>query len=291
MNNFEEKPKKNNQKMKNLIKINDYEKIVLKISSLKKKFFLPYLLKVWFVLPDQNPQYARLLRKEGRKISVKNGIYKVLVSIHNVSKESKLKLLNKVFNQKYKDGTLYDEVLNRFIKDAIPSSWKDFKSIEYKLILDTLSTFLISNHDNSDFLNDTLKRKQQRYELYSYSEDIPYNLIPNLIINNKGLYTQHITLRPKMQVRRWKKSKTYKLNQLISTLNKGYIAQWCYINADNEFNFEDTKYKVEAEAYYKCKYGIYIYDQILVIKDNNEINFYSMDIDKINKNEILIPLK
>lgn len=282
---------KNEPKIKNLIKINDYEKIVLKVTSIKKRFYLPYLLKVWVVLPDQNPQYARLLRKEGRKISIKNGIYKVLVSMHNVSKESKLKLLDKVFQEKYKDGDLYQDVLNRFIKDAIPPSSKDFKSIEYKLILDTLATFLISNHDNSDFLNDTLKRKQQRYELYSYSEDIPYNLIPNLVINNKGLYTKHITNRPRMQVRRWKKSKTYKLNKLINSLDKGYTATWCYVNELNEFNFEGTKYKVEDKLYYKSKYGMYIYDQILVIKENEELNFYNMDIDRIDKKQILVPLQ
>jgi hypothetical protein len=278
-------------KNENIIKVNEYEKIVMKVKSLSRKFFLPYLLNVYVVLPDQNPQYVRLLRKDGKKVSYKNGEYKLLISRHKVSHKSKLRLVQMIFNLTHKNSTLYDEIFDKFIKSAIPVKNGNFNSTEYMLVLDNLATFLISNNDNSDFLNDTLKRKQQRYELFSYKEDINYAAIPNLIINNKQSYTKHITNRPKMQVKRWKKCKTYKMNDLLKNLEPGYIAKWCYVNEDNEFYFNGTKYKVESEIYYKTKYGQYIYDQILVIKESNNLNFYTMDIDKIDKDKILVPLK
>lgn len=285
-----EKEQKTNEKVK-IVKIYDFERIVLKITSLKKKMFLPYLLNIYIVLPNQNPEYIRLLRKEGKKISLRKGQYLLLVSKHNISYKSKIKILSRIFELEYRGGKLYDEILKRFIDSANPSVEGQagfYKSTEYMLILDNLATFLISNNDNSDFLNDRLRRKQKRYELFSYSENVPYEFIPDLIINKKGLYTKHITHRPRMQARRWKKSKTYKLNELIKTLNTGYIAKWCYVNELNEFFHEGVKYRIDDESYHMKKYGRYLFDQILVVNDNG-LRFFNMNIEEINKNNILLP--
>ena len=122
MNDFAQKSddfiKKPNKK---LITINEYDRVTLKISSLQLKLYLPYLKKVYWVLPDQNPQYVRLLRKEGKKVSIKKGIYQMLISKHNLSNKSKLKVINRIFDLEYKTSTLYEELKTRFINGAAPT--------------------------------------------------------------------------------------------------------------------------------------------------------------------------
>jgi hypothetical protein len=260
--------------------IQEYERIVLNIKSLKRKLYLPFLLKTFLVLPNQDQSYIRELRKSGKKIRLIKGTYQVLIEKRNVSWNSKLAIVERIFNLNFFGKPLFLELQNKFITNAVPNM-NFYNSTEYMLILDNLATFLISNHDNSDFLTDRASRKCKRYELFSFEEDIPYELFDNLIINNKNKYTKHITDRPKMQIRRWKKSKTCKLNMLIKELGK-YKANWCYLNELNEFLYEDKNYVVTDPIYYKKLNGMYIYNEILVIEANGEVLFYNMEIDLID---------
>lgn len=279
---------KSGEKLKFIYK---YEYVYFKITSIKKKFRLPYLLNIYLVLPDQRSIFSRLMRKEGYKIRCTQGEYQLLISKHNISYKSKLKLIEKLFKMEFHNTTLLHDLTCRFNKGAVPINSSNFQSTEYMLILDNLSTFLISNNDNSEFLTKTVQRRNKRYELFSYIEDIPYEFMSNLIINNKGLAPTHVCNSPKLQIRRWKKSKTYKLNKVREGMSKEYKAKWCYVDELNEFIFEGQKYKVESSEYYKKKYGKLIYDQILVFKDKGIFYFYNMDIEEIDKKYILINLK
>lgn len=260
--------------------IQEYERIILNIKSLKRKLYLPFLLKTFLILPNQDQSYIRELRKLGKKIRLIKGTYQVLIEKRNVSVDSKLKIVERIFNYDSFGKPLFMELQEKFINNAVPNM-NFYNSTEYMLILDNLATFLISNHDNSDFLTDRASRKCRRYELFSYCEDIHYENFNNLIINNKNKQTKHITHRPKMQIKRWKKSRTCKLNMLINGLGK-YTATWCYLNELNEFTYKDKIYTVTDPVYYKKSNGIYMYNEILVIETNGEVLFYSVEIDLIN---------
>jgi len=259
--------------------IKEYDNIKLKINSIKKRIILPYLLNTYLVLENYSLKQIRDLRKMGKKLRLINGTqHQLLIKKQNASIASKLRIIDKIFKLEINGITLEDELISRFEYNHTPRK-QFFNSVEYILILDSLCTFLISNHDNSDFITECKARKIIKYETFSYNELIIHQMLEKLVTKDEKY--KPVNLKPKLQIRRWKKSKTLRMNELIKSLDKGYKAKWCYVNELNEFNFQVDTYKVKDEVYYKRKNGLFIFDQILVIDINNKLTFYDQDINKV----------
>lgn len=76
--------------------------------------------------------------------------------------------------------------------------------------------------------------------------------------------------------RKSKKSALVKIEDLIADAN---TAKWCLVNTENEFDFEDSRFKIDnsVEQYKVFEKGIENIaqmDMILCVDDGEEVKFY-----------------
>ena len=108
----------------------------------------------------------------------------------------------------------------------------------------------------------------------------------------------------------WEDTRTYKLNMLHKKVNKykiyknieNVIFQWCTVDAENVFVFQGKEYQIskslkQYEVYNKAvklnngEYNNFSnkaeMDKILVVKINDHLLFYDMNIERIKGKYIL----
>jgi hypothetical protein len=185
------------------------------------------------------------------------------------------------------------------------------------IILDTLATFFIGGFEGNNILNQKTWEKIKKYEscyVNIFGTEREVNFAEQVIspIYKKNVHEQSVNKlnrdnkkkQLKKQFKKWQKSKTYKLNKLLSFNNhkkdiviwnwiknnwqnldikyniekeglidseKPYLAKWCLVDINNEFIFKDKKYKISD------KVEAYKYDENIVNNATEKCNYYSMD--------------
>lgn len=65
--------------------------------------------------------------------------------------------------------------------------------------------------------------------------------------------------------------------------NKPYKVKWCSVNTDNEFMFDNNKYKISDKVeQYGLKNDIYIMDKVLVYEQYGNKYFFDQEIERID---------
>lgn len=269
----------------------EYEYIILNMKRHKRKYKLPYLQKFMTRLEDQSSSNIYKLRKKGYKVCMREGEYYLLCKRKKINLASKKKIVSRIFNISFAGyGTLKNYLEIKFLKNTFKKS-SGFEDSEHATILSILGTFWMS--DGSDLATLTMRKikRIKRYEIHHYLDAIN---------DSKKTWFEIIKTTPerlayfednhRMQTKRWKKSKTYKLNKLLLKFDN-YTSKWAYIDNTNRFQFLQREYALDKNIdNYKvradCTSNM---DLILCIKDNNLdlIKFYDMDISEIPASSIL----
>jgi len=267
--------------------ISEYEYIVLKIKRCNKKVHLPFVHKIYKKLENQDPSTIYNLRKEGHKLRIRDGNYQQLIGSKKVSTKSKMNIIKKIMKFKdYEGNSLNDFISARFDHDSVRSKSMNLSN-EYVFILDILATFCIADGCDLKILTNKHLKRIKKYEVCSFKDEICHiskKWFALKKLNDKELFEFEDTHR--MQTKRWKRSKTYRLNQAIKNL-KNYTAKWCYVDNLNIFYFNGTEYKLANIDQYKAKENIYTMDHILCIQlESGDMRYYDMNVEDISANLI-----
>lgn len=192
-----------------------------------------------------------------------------------LSLEQKNKIINKVFSLKNGlNQNLYNEIKekteNRNFNKKTTDDLNDIEST----ILETLGSFILSYTDDYGILSNDDLTRIQNIELRNTEKE------------KKKRFFEEKKPPSKMQIKRWKKSKTYRLNALFSynnTLkydedgsyientfykqpgqykykrngiidsNKPYEKKWCIIDSNNTFHFKNNTYFIDNVKQYGKK--------------------------------------
>jgi hypothetical protein len=272
--------------------ISEFEYIHLRLDGIKRKIKLPYIQNTYEKLENQEPKWTAKLKKDGYIIRRKKGIYYKLLKIRRVSMQSKVQIIEKVLNIIYKDSLTLGEWLEHRFQETTIKGNNEYIDCEYSYILDNIAMFFMSNGDKLPILSINNLQRIKMFEKLPYCEEISE-------IYEKTKWFELSKLSPekldnfeqknKRQVKRWKNSKTYKLNKITSNYSS-YRAEWRYLNNDGIFTFGDEKFLLDDVPEYKVhsdnKSDM---DYVLCIKDDyGEINFYDMNIENIDKKHIRV---
>jgi hypothetical protein len=275
-------------------------KIITKKRIINNKTFLEYFKE--YAIVNKNFKYRKnlvniILNKEiYKKESKINMIYEIYTDNSGKTKKTETFHLNKINNNE--DFLLYQNTKN------IDKTTKDELMDEYIIILDTISSYLMCDNKLANCIN------------INHSKEINFKnpIIKSIQRNRKKSYSPTPKQRKeefekwknknKRQVKRWHKSKTYKINNLYSytygktekvwdwlkqdwveykpTFNlnikrlidpsKPYVAKWCLVDIDNNFKFNDKNFIISNDLIvYKVKNkSVYI---------NNELNNFTNEAE------------
>jgi len=250
-----------------------------------KKIKLPHVIIQYSKIKKQDKEYLAKLKKNNIKIKYSRKFigknlfifaYKIY-AIKIYDSEHKKIIVNKILNKKNTiQQTKREEILKELEKNIIKKITSKLTD-KASIFLDVLGSYLV--YDSCEILS---KKKIKKQEQLEYNEAY--------IIENKQPYSREYRAN-------WKKSKTYKLNQLYKLKTKKDKMQWCYINSENEFIFLNQKYKIAKDLkVYKYKQSTvdrkpgwitcYKPDQILVFNKNGINYYYDMNINIIQKEKI-----
>ena len=306
-----------------------------------KKISLPEEIREWQKLLNQDIKYINRLRKQGETIQyfkvMKNkqtggkktrGYYYRLYSCKNFTYEKRLYVVNMILNKmKHSCGMAINEYINHMQpKTSVDKKTNDTLFNVESILLSSLGEYLLRAKDDSNILYSEDMNFIQRTEVATFGEYIRSKNGGNYIRSgeNKNAWNINITeghnikrfeKRYSSETRRWKKSKTYRMNEIYSFDNgrerelhhkreglidwsKPYMSEWCVVDTENTFIFNEVKYKIGKDI---VQYNIrkkkpnyddykndYQMDQILVYEQDNKLYFFDQNIEQIDNNKILI---
>lgn len=201
-----------------------------------------------------------------------NCLFYKLINEKIVSNECRLKLINAILECRGDAGnSIIEEINEKWVKNAIKTSNSKLMDNE-AVILDILSSYLIVENENQEY--PTLSKNKHSNIKKRENYDIE-DLDKLFLFHSKNLNDEH----GKIAKKRWRQTSTYKLNKIKRNY---YFGKWCYVNADNEFEYKNKKYLIQSNKYKNSKSKLI--DFILVTESKKGIKFYDMNIN-------LIPLK
>ena len=250
------------------------------------------------------------------------GFYYKLYAIKKIPFNKKCCLVNKILNKKVNTGyTLKEQIeyvwSNKNYKKISDDNLNDKESV----ILSRLAQYLYFGYENDE---KNILTREQKKEIKK-KEVSDFESIGNYI-NYNGNYKLdgepntweiHISTKNRMRrfrknkkykgaINRWKKSKTYKINSIYTYDNKKigkyhwcrkgiidntkpYKSQWCVVDANNIFEFDNCKYHISGKVkqFDIGKNDKYKMDKILVYEQDNNIHFFDQNIDRIENKFIM----
>jgi len=271
--------------------IKEYKCHQLYLKKLNKKYRLPYLYSKYQKLENQEYKYISKLRRIGKKLKRKNGIWHLLVTRRKFSLKTKLRVIEKIFNIKESDNvTILKAIKHNFEKTSVKST-TSVNYNNYINILDVLALYYITDGYDYNILNHLKVLKIQKYEVSNDISliDIKDNCFRGYNLNKvTDEEVKNFQKKHKKATKRWKNSKTYRLNEVLRSFDKR-ASEWCYVDTTNSFYFQNKKYNIENVDQYKVKDDNKCeMDFILVLEDSsNELCFFDMNIESLDKNKII----
>lgn len=261
--------------------------LLIKIKKLERDLKLPYIQRIYRDIDDQSSSNIYKLKKRKYKVRLKNGIYQLLLSEKKIATNSKRAIIDKILNMKCKDDiSLIEHIENWFSKSIDTTGYIDN---QYNGILDILATYYLTNGKDISVLTDKKLKKIEKYEVASFTDkisDVPNIKWFSLEKMDKEKLEKYYN-RNKKKTKSWKRTYTYKINQLRNEKEVG-IAKWSYVDTDGIFEFDNKKFIIKNENQYKVSSTrLSKMDNILCIKTiHNEYLFYNMHFTEINRDNI-----
>lgn len=269
----------------------EYEFIELKLHKHDKYFRLPYWQKILIKLKEQTKHNISKLRRKGYKIVKRNEEYYLVYKQKTLNKASKKKITRRILDTKLENNLTLEEFLKyKQDKDSVKTK-KCLNDLEYSTFLSILGTFWIINKNDNYVLTMKNIKRIRKYEITEFGEYLyewkRKNKNEIKKINKNKL--KKFEAANKRKIKRWKKSKTYKLNIIFKNYDK-YTSKWIYVNNTNTFSFLNKKYMIsdKVKNYKVDSDNQSNMDTILCIRNDatNTIKFYDMNIDEISSDLI-----
>lgn len=272
----------------------EYKDYVVKINN--KEIRLVYKIIQYQLLKNQTGEYVKKLRKQNIKIKAfkfKNkNTDEVQIYYYKLYAE-------KIFNLKYRykrimgilnkiDDSTGKEVVNNILyvwenKNYHKTNKNKLKDKE-STILDILGSYYLAEFEQEYILTKKKEKEIEKYEIlksniFKTIEKVDKKYKRGIEISIKQ-QIEKWQQKNRMQTKRWKKSKTYKINQLYSYDNyrdrhyewdfvkekwiycdkkyqitkkrlinpkQPYVAKWCLVDTDGVFEFNKQKYLISNE--------------------------------------------
>ncbi|MGE5438098.1 MAG: hypothetical protein ACM3O3_12870 [Syntrophothermus sp.] len=274
-----------------------------------------YYKRNYYKLNINNKSY-KLVYKIKKYQKESDTLKRILIYEKIISIEQRVKIVHAILNNVYCNGkTLIDYIDFQWNTYTYHKLTTDILNSEYFIILEILSSYLIYENDKKNTDNITHKKLNN----YVYSKEVS-TFNNNTCFNSSKSYFEISTYTEldlneyynthKRTTKKWKNSKTYKLNNIFSynkifnnsyydwitdtfktiehndaisrkgiiDINIPYISKWCYVDSYNNFEFNNIKYIIDN----KCNSYKGSMDYILCFKQNNKYYFFDNNIDIID---------
>lgn len=244
-------------------------------------------------------QEIKNIKSTGGKIKYFNKVPYELVSVIKTPLYEKKLILSFVLQL---CDALGESKLDEINRKWSESNWNKTKTEELMdkeaILLDTLASYYLGGYEGDNILNLQTMRKIQKYEVCDFgdfSEDIENNTKWEIRHTNHNR-RRRFEDRNKKQIKRWRKSHTFKLNTLwdkhhdnLSYVSRVTNSKWCYVDSENKFVFDNAMYKILETVPQYCvdSDNQCVMDQILVINNNGCISFYDQNLKYLNEKDIL----
>lgn len=237
-----------------------------------------------------------------KKYEVIDGIEK-LIEKKLIPYVTKIKIVNAILNNKHNHKTVNENILDSLVKNSYKKT-SDNLMDNNAIILDILSSYLLYD-DNKDYLiDDELDRinsiecirlgiDNNSSQHKPFQNDYPDWEIRKYTAKDYDKWKES----NKRSLKKWRHTTTYKLNMLYSFQNKidnsfdrkgiinkslPYLTEWCYVDSDNNFEFDCKKYKIINNKNFN--HSCY---KILCFKQFDKYYFFNENINEI-KNKYII---
>lgn len=144
--------------------------------------------------------------------------------------------------------------------------------------LDILATYIIESYKDDYILSSYKMRKFLKYEVpFSDNEEEDWWMHDAIDTQSQRLEDRNIKYREKQ-------TKLYKLSRIPYDKNK---SSWATVDVDNVFQFHGVFYQIDkSNKNYKCDaQNSSLMDRVFCAYCENDIEFYDMNIKKINVNK------
>ena len=271
-------------------------------------------------------QYFKVMKDEPTKDRKTLGFHYKLYSHKNFTYNQRLNIVNSILNnRKHNCGVLLGDYIEAMqVKSNVGKRTTDTLFDAETILLGSLGEYLMrATKDSSINYGEDIIRIRNT-EVATFGEYIRSKGDSNYIKKGKNRYIWNMNIATKESMKRfkkryssetkkWEKSKTYKMNMIYSydnnregklqhkrqgliNPNKPYISEWCVVDTDNVFKFNNNNYKISEQA---LQYSIrtkkpnhddykndYQMDKILVYEQDDNLFFFDQNIDRISSDKI-----
>lgn len=271
-------------------------------------------------------QYFKVMKDNPTENRKTQGFYYKLYSHKNFTYNQRLNIVNSILSKrKHSCGILLKDYIEAMqVKSNVGKRTTDTLFDTEAILLGSLGEYLMraTKDSNINYGEDIVHIRNT--EVATFGEYIRSKGDSNYIKKGKNRYIWNMNIATKesmkrfkkrysSETRRWEKSKTYKMNMIYSydnkrkgklhhkrdgliNLNKPYISEWCVVDTENIFEFNDNNYKINEQVSqysirtkkpnhddYKSDYQM---DKILAYEQDGNLFFFDQNIDRINNHEI-----
>ena len=251
----------------------------------------------------ETKKYIQELKKEGFKIKwigdkFKKDLY-IIIKNEFYSFNEKLQVLNELFKiiNPNNNMSLLEDINYQWVTKNFQKTTKDILMDKPAIILDVFTSYLLVEGMKNNFILTRYDQKKiDKLEVVSCYNNAKGFVVLNSEDRNRQKMKQ-LKNKYEKQIRKWKYTKTYKFNNLyileaktsgIIDTSFPYSFDWCHIDTENVFIYEDVKYQIDFSlSQYKCDSDNQcIQDKILILSQNDKLYFYDMDINQIDNDLI-----
>lgn len=311
----------------------EYKCYTIKINN--KEIKLVYKITQYQLLKNQTGEYIKKLKKQNIQVKAfgfkdRNTdelqiYYYKLYSEKLFDLKYRYKRIMSVLNKINKNTkqTIIDDIIYVWESKNYHKTSKDKLKDKESTILDILGSYYLAGLEEDYILTQKKEKTIKKYEILKSNpkaEKLNRNFKKGIRIVSKEQIAKW-EKENKMQTKRWKSSKTYKLNKLYSYDNhrdrhyewdfvkerwiycnpkyqitksglinseEPYVAKWCLVDTENLFEFEGNKYKIDekVEQYKVNEDNMAEMDKILVIKQYDNEFYFDQNIERINNKYI-----
>lgn len=264
----------------------EYEYVIVSLKRFNIKYKLPYWQKTYTELDNQSKSNIFKLRKSKVSVKCKDGIYYRSTKEKRISLKSRNQIVNRIFNHKINGTDTLEEYLQyKFDNDSVQKT-DNIKDTEVINFLTTLGSFWTISKKEDQILCAKEIAKTKKYEVASFNDQYEGEGKSRLEIKKiTPEKLEKFENSNKKMIKRWKNSKTYKLNRILNKYNK-YISKWIYVDNTNKFEFlgkiyavpkQNRNYSIGKDNYSKM-------DMILCIEDSitKKVKFFDMNINEMS---------